>query len=338
MGFKNRRLAVAVAAVCAMTGLSACGDSPSNKAATNSAGQAASGHAPTIAFVGNFPSSDPFGSVVVNGYEAALKTFGAKGEYRGAKTANFVAADQQRAIEAAIAQKPDGLVVTDPAPEGLNASIKQAVDAGIQVVLTNSGSDQLGATGALTYVGNDEGQAGRLGGDALAKAGAKHALLYTIQPGIPLVDARNEGFKAGFKGQVTDVAVPQSDLGNSTKLKSVLDAALLKDKSIDAVFSVGAIFNPPMLAERASLGGRADTIRWSSIDLGDQVVKALQNGQMEFAVDQQPYLQGYLPVQVLALRIRYGFDPVAQILPTGPTLVTKQTVGDYARYAKEGIR
>lgn len=335
--FRSKWL-VALAAAMALA-LTACSGAGSTGSAPGSvAGVGASGKNLKILFVGNFPSSDPFGSIVIKGYEAGLATYGVSGEYRAPSAVTYVAADQVRLVEAAIAQKPDGLIVTDPAPDGLNTAIKKAVDAGIPVVLTNQGADQVDAVGALGYVGNDESGAGEVGGAALQETGAKKAVLLTLQPGVPVVDKRNEGFERGFKGEITTVAIPLADAANTAKIKATLDAALLKDESIDSVFTTGAIFNAPLIAERATLGARGESMHWASIDLGDPVVTALQDKKMDFAVDQQPYLQGFLPVQIISLYLRFGLTPAQKVTPTGPSLITPSNVGTYATYAKEGVR
>lgn len=292
----------------------------------------------TIVFVGSWPSSDPYGAIVVNGFNAALKTFGYDGKYRSPEQLNFDAVEQARLIDSAIAQKPDGLVVTDPTPDGLNSFIKKAVDSGIPVVITNSGETEIGATGAITFVGNDERLTGVVGAQRLMDLGAKDALVVTLTPGIPLVDARNDGFTQTFKGKVTLAAVPPSDLSDTTQIKGVIEAALVKDPAIDAVFAIGSTVIDPMLAARTDIGDRAKSIHWSSIDVTESIAPGIANGDVDFAIDQQPYLQGYLPVQVLALKLQYGLDPVTDHVLTGPIIVDHDSIGQFEQFAKAGVR
>jgi simple sugar transport system substrate-binding protein len=315
--------ATAIAAVVALTDY------------TNAAGDKSHGK---IMFVGSWPSSDPYGSVVVNGFNAALKTFGYDGQYRAPEQLNFDAVDEARLIESAIAEKPDGIIVTDPTPDGLNATIKKAVDAGIPLVITNSGETEVGATGAITFVGNDERQTGVVGAQRLMDLGAKDALVVTLTPGIPLVDARNNGFTDTFKGKATLGAVPPADLSDSTKIKGVIEAALVKDPKIDAVFAIGSTVIGSMLAVRSDIGDRAKSIHWSSIDLTEQIAPGIKNGDVDFAIDQQPFLQGYLPVQVLALKLQYGLDPVTHHIVTGPIIVDGKSIGQFEQFAKKGVR
>lgn len=292
----------------------------------------------SLIFIGSWPSSDPYGAIVVNGFNAGLETFGYEGKYRSPEQLNFDAVEQARLIDSAIAQNPDGIIVTDPTPEGLNEFIKKAADAGIPVVITNSGETEVEATGAITFVGNDERLTGVVGAQRLMELGAKNALVVTLTPGIPLVDARNNGFTETFEGKATLAAVPPSDLSDTTKIKGVIEAALIKDPTIDAVFAIGSTVIDPMLAVRADIGDQAKSIHWSSIDVTESIAPGIANGEVDFAIDQQPYLQGFLPVQVLALKLQYGLDPVTDHLLTGPIIVDRESIGQFEQFAKAGVR
>jgi simple sugar transport system substrate-binding protein len=290
-----------------------------------------------ILFVSQTPSSDPFGSVIVNGFNAACREYQVSCTYRALSTLAFNAADMIKLLQDAKAASPDGLIAANPAPAGLNATLKSISNSGIPLVLANTGYGQTAATGALTFIGNQEYSLGQTGGEALRKLGAKHAVLFTAQPGIPLVDERNAGFKAGFKGTVVNAAVAPTDISNSSKMTNILKATLLKDKSVDAVFSIGSALNPSMLAARASLGSRAANIHWSSIDLGPLAVKALQNKQMDFALAQQQYLEGYLAVQDLVFYLRGGFEPARTFTPVGPLLVTPANIATFVQSTNRGL-
>jgi simple sugar transport system substrate-binding protein len=290
-----------------------------------------------ILFVSQTPSSDAFGSIIVNGFNAACHEYQVSCTYRALSTVAFNAADMIKLLQDAKAASPDGLIAANPAPAGLNATLKSISDSGIPLVLANTGYGQTAATGALTFIGNQEYAMGQSGGAMLKKLGAKHAVLLTAEPGIPLVDERNAGFKAGFKGPVDSAAVAATDLTNSTKMANVLKATLLKDKSIDAVFSVGSALNPAMLAVRASLGSRAAKIHWSSIDLGPLIIKALQNKQMDFALAQQQYLEGYLAVQDLVFYLRGGFRPARDFTPVGPLVVTPTNISQFVQSVNRGL-
>ncbi len=322
---------IAAAGICVV--LSACVTGSTQNPAANA------NKSLKIVFVSNLPAGDPFGSIVVNGFKAAVKDYGISGEYRGLSSVTYNAADQVTLINNAIAEHPDALITTDPAPSGLNATIKRAVAAGIPLVITNQGEGQAGPTGALTFIGNNETFSGQISGQRLAQAGVKHPILFTFQPGIPLVDARDDGFSSAFPaGAVTSVALPVTDANNTAAQQSALMIALQKNPNADAVFSVGSVFNAAMLATRAALGPRASSIQWTSIDLGSLVVSSLQKGEMAWALNQQQWLEGYYPVQTLVFYLRYHIVPARDFIPVGPAFVTPQTIGPYLQAVSAGVQ
>jgi simple sugar transport system substrate-binding protein len=312
-------------------------------AGSSGAGASRAGAAavPSIVYVNNASSAGAFAAVVENGFRAACRDYHVDCSSSSTRNTTFDPHEEARLIDAAVAKRPDGLMVTDSSPSVLNAHIRAAVLAGIPVIIDNSGVGQAGPrTGALTYVGNDERESGRLAAQLLAEAGVGRLLVVALQHGIALADQRLAGVVAGFRkaGRVTTVTIRLADLGNPAKIQRLVRTALLKDTSIDGVFSVGQLFNAPMLAVRSSLGGRAARIRWSSVDLGPEVVRALQRGQMEFALDQQQWLQGYLAVEFLTFYVRYGFTPPSPFIRTGPAVVTPRTIAKYVEDARQGIR
>jgi simple sugar transport system substrate-binding protein len=290
-----------------------------------------------IIYVSQLPASDPFGSIIVNGFNAACKQYRVSCTYRGLSAVAFNAADMIKLLQNAKAANPDGLIASDSAPSGLNKTLKSISSSGTPLILANTGYGQTAATGALTFVGNQEYNLGFAGGSKLRALGLKHAILFTTQPGIPLADQRNAGFKAAFKGAVDAVQVAATDLNNSTKMANILKASMLKDQKADAVFSIGSALNPAMLAVRGGLGSRADQIHWSSIDLTPLVVKALKAKQMDFAIVQQQYLEGYLAVQQMVFYLRGGFTPAREFTPAGPTYVTPDNVARFVQYTAQGL-
>jgi simple sugar transport system substrate-binding protein len=290
-----------------------------------------------IIYVANGPSSDPFQAVVAHGLTQAGKDFHVTTVFSGPTSQQFSPNDELRILQAAIAQKPDGLIVSDVAPQSLNATIKQAADSGIRVVLANTGLGEATATGALTYVGNDEPGSGRLGGQLMNQY-SKHVLLVTGPDSVPLIKQRNDGFDSGFKGKITRLTIPLSDFTDVTKMRNEIEIALNKDKTIDGMFSIGLILSPPMLAARDELGSRGSALKLGSIDLGKPVIAALKAGTYEFGLDQQQFLQGYLPAMFIVQNIRYAFTPVTPFVKTGPAVVTSKNVNQIAALTAQGLR
>jgi simple sugar transport system substrate-binding protein len=259
--------------------------------------------------------------------------------FRGPQSAtvSFSAAQALPLLQQAIAEKPDGIIIDDFAPPSLNATIKQAVADGIPVVLSNSGYGEVQATGALTFVGNDDTRTGLLGGQKLSQV-SKHALLVTATDSIPFVKMRNDGFDKGFKGKITRLTIPVGDLSDATAMRNLVQIALGKDKSIDGAFSIGSAISPSMITAVQSLGARAGSIHLAGIDLTTPVINALEAHKYEFALDQQAFLEGYLPVEMLANYIRYDLAPTVPLTPTGPTVVTPQNAARVAALVKQGYR
>jgi simple sugar transport system substrate-binding protein len=241
-------------------------------------------------------------------------------------------------LQQALAERPHALVVQNWAPKSLDDLIRRAVRSGIPVMLAAAGEDRVEATGALGYVGSDNFATGKAGGELMARAGVKHPIVLTIPPGIQLADDRTNGFTRGFGRKVTTVKIPISQLGDTTAMKNIIENTLIKDRSIDGVFSIGSGFNPALMAARSSLGERAKVIHWAAIDGTPEILSGITKKQADFAVDQQLFLQGYEPVKWLALYLRYRFVPIDKLIPTGPAIIDSSNVAQIQALAKRGIR
>ncbi len=273
---------------------------------------------------------DPFCSVVKNGVDAAAKDMGVKVEYRAPDTFDMVAMGQL--IDAAVASKPDGLVVSIPDADALGDAIRGAVAAGIPVISMNSGSDVRKKLGAVLHVGQTEFEAGLGGGEKMKAAGVTKALCINQEVGNVALDLRCEGFAKGLGGNVEVLAVTM----DPTEVRNQVIAKLTKSKDITGILTLGPTGAEPVLAalEQAGLIGK---IKFGTFDLSPNVLKAISDGKMMFAIDQQQYLQGYLPVVILALHAKYGLMPGADVL-TGPGFVTPETAAQVIDLSAKGIR
>ena len=281
----------------------------------------------TFVMVTHSPSSDPYWTSVVSGLEQAGKQLGVTVQYRGTDKNLNDPNQQQRNIEAAIASKPDGLIVTDPTPDSLNDSISKAAAAGIPVVLVNQGGDQVKKVGALTFVGDDPGIQGKIGSQQFNAMGSKHALVITTPIGaIPFVDARTNGFKDAFSGKTTLAEIPVSSLNDANRIKTIAETELQKNPDIDAVFSIGSCCISPMLEARHDLADRGKAMHWGTIDVTDAATDAIKAGELDFALNAQQYAQGYYPVVLLALYHRQAVMPANDMFITGPAVINKGNV------------
>lgn len=291
----------------------------------------AQGTPPTILMVTHGQASDPFWSIVKNGAMQAAKDTGVKVEYRAPETFDMVV--MSKLIDAAVNQKPAGLVISNPDPDALGPAIKRAVAAGIPVVSMNSGIGAVEKLGIAFHVGQEELSAGRIVGAELKKRGGTKVLCVNQEVGNAALDQRCKGVTEGFGGPV--VVMPTS--ADPAEIESKIRAALTSDPSINVVLGLSA----PLVGERAVAAvqglGLGAKVKVASYDLSANFLKAVADGKAEFAVDQQPYLQGYVPVSSLALKARYGTLPAGNV-PSGPSFVTKATAAQVIGLSAKGIR
>ena len=280
-------------------------------------------------------ASDPFWSVVKNGVDAGAKDMGVSVEYQAPGRFDMVAMSQL--IDAAVASNPDGLVVSIPDANALGPAIKRAVAAGIPVISINSGSDVAQSLGILTHIGQTEFEAGQGGGTQMGAAGVKHALCVNQEVGNAALDLRCNGFKDTITKAGATVDVLAVDLANPTDSQQRIQAALTADSTIDGIMTLGPTGAAPALAALTSMG-KLGTIKLATFDLSPEVLTAIAAGNMLFAIDQQQYEQGYLPIVLLKL-YKSNLNTIANpVLMTGPGFVTKDTALRVIDLSKAGTR
>lgn len=293
---------------------------------------AAPAMAANIIVVSHGQANDAFWSVVKTGVEFAATQTGAKVEYRSPETFDMVAMSQL--IDAAVAQHPDGLVVSIPDADALGPSIKAAVAAGIPVISMNSGSEVSKGLGALLHVGQDEETAGRAAGEKLAEMGGKKGICVNQEVGNVSLDLRCKGFAEGFGGSVT--VLPTSN--DPTEILSKVRAALESDPQIDTIMALGAsTAGEPVVEAVRQLGKGGGVIKVASFDLSPQFLEDIIAGDAAFGIDQQQFLQGYLPVAFLSLYADFGLMPGGNV-PSGPNLITADKAAQVVELSAQGIR
>jgi simple sugar transport system substrate-binding protein len=286
--------------------------------------------APRIVVVVHGQASDPFWSVVKNGVDEAQRVTGATVEYRAPATFDMV--EMSQLISSAVASNPDGLVVSVPDAAALGDSIKNAVASGIPVISMNSGSDVREELGILVHVGQTEFEAGEGGGKQMKAAGVTKAICVNQEVGNVALDLRCEGFAKGLGGDVEVVAVSM----DPTEIQSAVKAQFAADSDIGGVLALGPSAAEPTLAALEELDV-LDKVKFGTFDLSPGVLEAIRDGKMLFAIDQQQFLQGYLPVELLTLYHKYGLMPAGTVM-TGPGFVTKDTAAQVIDLAAKGIR
>ena len=286
---------------------------------------------PHIIVVTHGQVSDPFWFVVKNGVDQAAKDSGADVEYRAPEKFDMVALAQL--IDAAVASKPDGLAVSIPDADALGGAIQKAVKAGIPVISLNSGSDVSKKLGCLLHVGQDEYIAGKRGGERMKTMGIKKAVVINQEVGNAGLDLRAKGFTEAVGGDSQVLAV-QMDF---TAARDAISGFLQKNPDIDAVLALGPTGAEPALQALEQVG-KLGKVKFATFDLSPAVLQAIDKKQMDFAIDQQQYLQGYLPVVFLANYAKYGLMPANDAVLTGPGFVTSETAKQVIDLTKKGIR
>jgi simple sugar transport system substrate-binding protein len=301
-------------------------------AATDARRPVAEGGGVRIAVVTHGQASSPFWAIVRNGVEAAARQMDALVNYRAPDVYSLRRMEQL--IDEAVAARPDGLVVSLP-EAGLADAIRRAVRAGVPVVSINSGSDVAAGLGVLAHVGQPEERAGLEAGRRLVKAGTRRALCVNQQIGNQGLDDRCTGLARALRaagGSSRVLGVDDMDPGTPRRI-----AAVLRRERIDGVLALNATSGLQVV--QAARQARARELPIAAFDLAPDVLHAVKAGDVLFAVDQQAYLQGYLPVVLLTERARYVLFPVeGDVLPTGPNFVTRDEVDRVIELSRRSIR
>jgi simple sugar transport system substrate-binding protein len=283
----------------------------------------------TFAVITHGSAGDAFWDVVQNGAKAAGEDLGVSVDYQSDGDPQR----QAQLIDAAVNQDVDGIVVSMANPDALQDSVEAAVAAGIPVVTINSGGDRSAEFGAIGHVGQDETIAGVGAGQELAAAGASTVLCVVHEAGNIGLEQRCTGASDGLGGDVRQLQVDINDLQGA---QSTITSQLQSDPSIDAVLTLNSAVAAVAVSAVEDSGSEAQI---ATFDLNADVISGIQDGAIAFAVDQQQYEQGYLPVVMLKLYADNlntvgGGQPVL----TGPGIVDADNVDEIADLASAGTR
>ncbi|MGP9017735.1 sugar ABC transporter substrate-binding protein [Streptomyces sp. BR1] len=282
-----------------------------------------------IAMVTHSGEGDTFWDIVQSGAKQAA----AKDNVDFLYSANKEGQQQSQLVQAAIDQKVDGIIVTLAKPEAVRDVVKKAVAAGIPVVTINSGAQYSKDLGAIGHIGQDEGVAGEAVGEQLNASGKKKTVCVIHEQGNVSLEERCAGVKKTFHGTVENLNV---DGTNTPAATSSIEAKLQAGKDIDSVVTLGAPMAAAAVKAKGDAGSSAEV---DTFDLNAAVIKQFKAKEIGFAVDQQPYLQGYLAVDELWLdktngNVVGGGRPVL----TGPAIVTEKDVPTLEKYTARGTR
>ncbi|MGW1023632.1 sugar ABC transporter substrate-binding protein [Streptomyces sp. NPDC002577] len=339
-------LALAATALTGCASGKATGDNAGQATATAGGGSTSgtkSNSKNSIYVIGG-KSDDPFWSAVKRGGEDAaklVKAGGGKVTYLGPQNYDNLGPDAAKLTLTAISQNPSAIVVPDWVPENQDSAIKEAIAKGITVFIYNSGGvEAANKVGAVKYVGSDDYLAGKAGGVKFAEEGAKNILCVNTVPGSANQEARCKGIKDGAQSKGAkskQLPLPSSNFGNPSAVTQAIKGALLKDSGIDAVVTIG-VGDADSAAAAIKQAGVGSKVKLGTFDLSQSQLDRIKAGTELFAIDQQPYLQGFYVVSMASQYLSYGVLPPQNPILTGPLLVTKDNVDKAIAGAKAGVR
>lgn len=285
-------------------------------------GLAASPALAEIAVVTHGQAGDTFWGVVHQGVMDAAAETGADVTYASPQTYNM--AEMAALIDAAVNRQVEGLIVSLPDAAALGPSVERAVAAGIPVISINSGSDEAFLLGVKLHVGQNEFAAGRAAGEKMTELGGHRAICINQEVGNIALDLRCAGFAQGFAGQVDMLSTTM----DAQETIGVVRGALQNDATIDTIMALGAdaVAVPSIAAVEAE--GLTGKIIVGTFDLSPNVLNAILDDKVAFAIDQKQYEQGYVPIGLMKTFLETGDIPTTDI-QTGPGLVDATTAADF---------
>jgi simple sugar transport system substrate-binding protein len=272
---------------------------------------------------------DSFWDVVKSGAETAGEDLGVDLRYASDPDPGA----QSTLIDNAVADQTDGLVISMASPEGLQASIEAAVSDGVPVITINSGIDFWEQYGAITHVGQSETIAGETAGEQLNEAGLANVICVIQEPGNVALEERCAGAKSTFEGTMENLQADNTDLSGS---QATIEAKLGEDDSLDGILTLGGDMSGAAVRAVEAIG-RDVTI--GTFDLNADVAQNVLDGNLLFAIDQQPYVQGYLGVTGIYLKLTNGNDiGGGEPVYSGPAIITKENAEAVLEFAENGTR
>jgi simple sugar transport system substrate-binding protein len=241
---------------------------------------------------------------------------------------------QSQAIEAAIAEGSDGIAISLADPEGVSAAAQAVVDAGIPLYTLNSGLNNWEELGAVTHIGQDEIVAGEGAGERFNELNVNKILCGRQEQTNIALEERCEGLASTFQGEVVSEFVGLD--ADPTEQENQISALLQQDPDIDAFMGTGP--NLPVRAIAAAQSAGRELVI-AGFDISPDLIAAINEGTIAFTVDQQQYLQGYLPVvlmylQATNLNTAGGGNPIL----TGPGFVDSENAAQVADLVDAGTR
>lgn len=328
---KFSRLAVLAAASVLAAGTTSCsstGGKPEESGNGMGAGTADTPRA-VVAMITHEVPGDSFWDLIRKGAQAAADKDNIELRYSN----DPEAPNQANLVQTAIDSKVNGIALTLAKPDAMTPAVKRALDAGIPVVAFNSGFDNWKSMGVQEYFGQDEKLAGISAGERLQADGAKKIVCVIQEQGQVALESRCAGVRQGFKGQSEILNVNSKDMPS---VESTITAKLQQDPTIDHVVALGAPIALAAVQSKTNAGSNASVV---TFDTNAALVDAIKAGDVKWAVDQQPFLQGYLAIDSLWLYLNNkNLIGGGQATLTGPSFIDETNIDSVAELAKAGTR
>jgi len=273
----------------------------------------------------------PFWSVVKRGMEAAGEDLGVEVVWLPSVNDPGV---QVQLIEQAVAEGSNGIAASLPSPDQLIGPLQDAVGAGVPVITLNSGVNDYQTIGALTHVGQTEIIAGEGAGRFFNDLGATKVLCGNQEQSNVALEERCQGLENTFNGEVVSEFLGLD--ADQTEQQNTISAAMNADPDIDGFLGTGPVIAMSGLRAAQDLGRDMSV---GGFDITPEIIDAIDAGNVAFTVDQQQYLQGYMPILLLFLNVT-NQNTLGGGLPilTGPGFVTPDNAADVAALVEQGTR
>lgn len=347
------RIAVAAGVAGVLLATAACGgggqggSSGSNAAAASGSAAPAAGSTaggPQKIFVIGGKSDDPFWSKVKRGVDDAAQVVTAGGgtvTFLGPQNYDNLGADAAKLIDGTLSQGATAVIAPDWVPDAMDPSLKRVTAAGIPLFIYNAGGlTAADNVGAVNYIGTDEYPAGQAGGEALGKAGLKHVICVNTLPGTTNAEDRCRGVADGIAtsgGKSEQLPLPANNFGNKTAVAQAIKAAVLNDDTVDGVITIGTTDSDSAVSGLQQ-GNLLDKVKLATFDTDQIALNRVKDGTLLFAVDQQPYLQGFLATSLANGYASYGLDLPQRPVLTGPLVIDSTNVDTALAGAAAGTR
>jgi len=289
----------------------------------------------TIKMITHGQATDPFWSVVSNGAKDAAKQLGVNLHYQSPQNFDMITMSQM--IDAVVATKPDGLIISVPDIPALRNSVISASKNNIPIIVINAGGDIMKDVDILTYVGQSEYEAGLKAADEMLKQNVKNVLCVNHEVGNISLDQREQGFRKVLEANNILVKTIPIDASDPSETQEMIRAFIGANKKVDGILTLGPLGAVPILKLLKEIDPQKK-IKLATFDFTPEIIDGIMGGHIIFALDQQQYLQGYLPVVLMNLFITNKNTPAYKKLETGPSIINIENAQDVLALSKKGSR